>query len=143
MERPRLLRFLLWIVFIQAAVYFTYFALYVINVMERLDFIIIGLMRGERGPQGVIGLALLISTWLVLAVTSVVAGVGLRRGRPWAWVGALTVEGAILVLSLATYFSRQANELFYIAMALAVAIVLLLNQRDLQVFFKADRTTVD
>lgn len=143
MERPRILRFLLLTIFGQAAMFLTYFALYAINAAARLDFLIVQMFLGRRGPPGVIGLALLIGTWLVLGLVSIIVGVGLRRGRPWAWTAALTLEGAILVLALERYVERLADMTLYVAMAVAVAAVLFLNQREIQTYFRADFTPVE
>ena len=137
MKRPRLLLILLLLVFAQGAMFLTFFALYGLNAMDKLNSVLTELMLGQRGPQGLISLGLLTGTWLVSGLASVIVGVGLRRWRPWAWTAALTLEGAILILALEAYFNRKADVLFYIAMGLAVAIVLVLNQREVQILYRA------
>jgi lysylphosphatidylglycerol synthetase-like protein (DUF2156 family) len=143
MKRPRLVFILVLLYFGQAAMFLSYFGLYVLNGVQGLDTMIVEILRGTRGLQGLISVTLLTSTWLVLGLASVVIGVGLRRGRSWAWTAAVSLEGAILILSLETYFNRRANTAFYLAMAVAIAVVLLLNQREAQVFYRANRATVE
>ncbi len=143
MKRPRMVLILILLYFGQGAMFLTYFGLYVLNGVKGFDTMIVEILRGTRGLQGLISVTLLTSTWLVLGLASVVIGVGLRRGRPWAWTAAVTLEGAILILSLEAYFNRRANAAFYLAMAVAIAVVLLLNQREAQVFYRANRLTVD
>ncbi len=143
MKRPRMVLILVLLYFGQGAMFLTYFGLYVLNGVKGFDTMIVEILRGTRGLQGLISVTLLTSTWLVLGLASVVIGVGLRRGRSWAWTAAVTLEGAILILSLEAYFNRRANAAFYLAMAVAIAVVLLLNQREAQVFYRANRLTVD
>lgn len=143
MKRPRMVLILVLLYFGQGAMFLTYFGLYVLNGVKGFDSMIVEILRGTRGLQGLISVTLLTSTWLVLGLASVVIGVGLRRGRPWAWTAAVTLQGAILILSLEAYFNRRANAAFYLAMAVAIAVVLLLNQREAQVFYRANRVTLE
>jgi hypothetical protein len=137
MKRPRIVMLLRLLVFGQAAMFLTYFGLYAIYTADRLDFLVVEILRGERGPQGVVSLFLLIGTWLVLGLMSVVVGVALRRRRTWAWSAALILEGAMLGLALEAYFNRHANALMYSAMAVAAVVVFMLNQRETQTFYRA------
>ena len=137
MKRPRIVMLLRLLVFGQAAMFLTYFGLYAINTADRLDFLVVEMLRGERGPQGVVSLFLLIGTWLVLGLMSVVVGVALRRSHTWAWSAALILEGAMLGLALEAYFNRRANALMYSAMAVAAVVVFMLNLRETQTFYRA------
>ncbi|MEK6575754.1 MAG: hypothetical protein AABZ58_15710 [Chloroflexota bacterium] len=132
-KRPRLLLILLLLFFGQAAMYLTYFVLYGLYTEQSFLFI------DNLARHGLIHPARLVGTWMVLGVASVIIGVGLRRGRPWAWTAAMTLEGAIFTLALGAYFNRQANIMFYVAMAAAIAITFLLNQREIQIFYRANR----
>ncbi len=137
MKRPRIVMLLRLLVFGQAAMFLTYFGLYAINTADRLDFLVVEMLRGERGPRGVVSLFLLIGTWLVLGLMSVVVGVALRRSHTWAWSAALILEGAMLGLALEAYFNRRANALMYSAMAVAAVVVFMLNLRETQTFYRA------
>lgn len=137
MKRPRIVMLLRLLVFGQAAMFLTYFGLYAINTAGRLDFLVVEMLRGRRGPQGVVSLFLLIGTWLVLGLMSVVVGVALRRSHTWAWSAALILEGAMLGLALEAYFNRRANALMYSAMAVAAVVVFMLNLRETQTFYRA------
>ncbi len=143
MKRPRLVLILILLYFGQGAMFLTYFGLYILNGLTDFDGMIVEILRGTRGLQGLISVTLLTSTWLVLGLASVVIGVGLRRGRAWAWTAAITLEGAILILSLEAYFNRRADAAFYVAMAVAIALVLLLNQREAQVYYRANRASLE
>ncbi len=138
-KRPRLLLIMLLLFFGQAAMYLTYFVLYGLYTEQSLLFIDILARQGLTHPERLVTMWLLVGTWLVLGVASVLIGVGLRRGRPWAWTAAMTLEGAIFTLALGAYFNRQANIMFYVAMAAAIAITFLLNQREIQIFYRANR----
>jgi hypothetical protein len=138
-KRPQLWWLLVALTFSQGAMYLTYFVLYTVEAETYLHVIDL-IMHGRFVlPQALIALAFLVGTWLVLGMASVVVGVGLRRGRPWAWSAALTLEGAILILGLETYFNRQANLPFYVSLAVAIPIAFLLNQREIQMFYQARR----
>jgi len=114
--------------------FLTYFALYVFNVGARPELLLVD-TRGYL--QAGLSLWFFTGTWLVLGAASVLVGVGLRRMRPWAWTAALVLEGAILILALEAYFNHHADPSFYTAMAVAVIIVLALNQREAQILYKA------
>ena len=138
MKTPRrYLRLLIYLAFVQAAMYFTYFGLYEAIVAEALGVWMIDIAHGFQIPPGLTTVFFLTSTWLVLGVASVIVGVGLRRLRPWAWTAALILEGAILVLGLEAYFNRRADISFYLGVAVAVVVTLLLNQREILTLYRA------
>lgn len=129
-KRPRLLLVLLLVMFGQG-VLFLAFALLSLDLAQLLS---------ENGlTNAVLGLWLMLLSWVALGVASMVVTVALRGGRPWGWTLALVIEGAILILMLEYYFTSRANSLYYAALALAVAITFLLNQRDVRIFFHAHR----
>lgn len=138
-KRPRLLWIPLWLMFAQGAMYLTYFVLYLFYAETSLHVSEMFITRVVPQPQRIVTLGLLVGTWLALGIASVIIGVGLRGGRPWAWTAALTLQGAIFILALEAYFNRKANEMFYVAMAIGIAITLLLNQREIQIFYRATR----
>jgi len=92
--------------------------------------------HGPSNPQSLVSLWLLVSTWAFLGLASMVIAVGLRGRKRWAWAAAMVVEGVILVLALEAYLSRGASILHYGAMGLAVVIVFMLNQREIQVYYR-------
>ena len=142
-KRPRILLILFLLVFGQAAMFLTYCALYLIYGTVLADSVIPEIYFGTfRFSQETITLMLLTSTWLVLGFASAIIGVGLRRGRSWAWTAAIILQGAILILGLEAYFTRNADATFYFALGLASAIVLTLNQREVLVFYRADHATL-
>ena len=140
MKRHRARLPLLLLVFGQGAMFLTYFALYLFNVGMRPELMLLD-PRGYL--QAGLSLWFFTGTWLVLGVASVVIGVGLRRMRPWAWTAALVLEGAILILALEAYFNRHADLSFYAAMAVAMVIVLALNQREVQILYRAHYTPLE
>lgn len=92
--------------------------------------------RESVKTQSIATLWLLLATWGVLAGASLVCGAGLGGRRRWAWTGAMVIEGVTLALSLEAYFTHGANFFYYVAMGLAVVIVFMLNQSELQVFYR-------
>jgi hypothetical protein len=142
-KRPRILLILFLLMFGQAAMFLTYCALYLIHGAALADSVIPELYFGTfRFSQEIITYMLLTSTWLVLGFASALVGVGLRRGKSWAWTGAIILQGAILILALEAYFTHNADSTFYLALGLASAIVLTLNQREVLVFYRANRATL-
>ncbi|MBI5080141.1 MAG: hypothetical protein HZB17_02390 [Chloroflexi bacterium] len=142
-KRPRILLILFLLVFGQAAMFLTYCALYLLNGMAIADVVIPEIYFGTfRFSQEMIAYLLLTSTWLVLGLASALIGVGLRRGKSWAWTAAIILQGAILILGLEAYFTRNADSSFYVALGLASAIVLTLNQREVLVVYRANRATL-
>lgn len=138
-KRPQLLWLLLALMFGQGAMYWTFFALYAAYSETYMHMSEMLMRDSFVPPQGLITLGLLVGTWLVFGVGSVVVGVGLRRGRPWAWSAALIIEGAILILGLEAYFNRKANLTFYASLAVAIPIAFLLNHREIQIYYQAKR----
>jgi len=142
-KRPRILLILFLLVFGQAAMFLTYGALYLLNGIAIADVVIPEIYFGTfRFSQEMITYLLLTSTWLVLGLASAIIGVGLRRGKSWAWTAAIILQGAVLILGLETYFTRNADSTFYFTLGLASAIVLTLNQREVLVFYRANRATL-
>ena len=142
-KRPRILLILFLLVFGQAAMFLTYCALYLIHGAALVDSVFPEIYFGTfRFSQETITYMLLTSTWLVLGLASAIIGVGLRRGKSWAWTAAIILQGAILILGLEAYFTRNADSSFYVALGLASAIVLTLNQREVLVFYRANRATL-
>jgi len=142
-KRPRILLILFLLVFGQAAMFLTYCALYLIHGAMLADMVVPEIYFGTfRFSQETITYMLLTSTWLVLGLASAIIGVGLRRGKSWAWTAAIILQGAILILGLEAYFTRNADSSFYVALGLASAIVLTLNQREVLVFYRANRATL-
>ena len=114
-RRPRLWLMLVLLMFGQGAMYLTYFALYALHAEMTLRLVEMMIAHGFGRVREHLSIALLVSTWGTLGIASVIIGVALRRGRPWSWLAAMTLEGAILILSLEAYFLQQANTLFYVA----------------------------
>lgn len=143
LKRPRILRLLVLLMFGQAAMFLAYFGLYIMHGAPLLEIIVPEIQFGTfRFSEDTFAYLLLCSTWFALGFASVLIGVGLRRGASWAWTAAIILQGAILLLSLESYFTRNANSSFYLAMFLASAIVLTLNQREVLVFYRAYRATI-
>jgi len=142
-KRPRILLILFMLVFGQAAMFLTYCALYLIHGSALADSVIPEIYFGTfHFSQETMTFMLFTSTWLVLGLASTIIGVGLRRGRSWAWTAAIILQGAILILGLEAYFTRNTDNLFNVALGLASAIVLTLNQREVLVFYRANRATL-
>jgi hypothetical protein len=143
LKRPRILRLLILLMFGQAAMFLTYLGLYLMHGAPLFEMVVPEIQFGTfRFAQETIAYLLLCGTWFVLGFASVFLGVGLRRGASWAWTAAIILQGAILLLSLESYFTRNADSSFYLAMFLASAIVLTLNQREVLVFYRAYRATI-
>lgn len=138
-RRPRLWLILVLLMFGQGAMYLAYFFLYALHAELALRLIETMLARGLDSVRQHLAVMLLVGTWGVLGVASVIIGVALRRSRPWSWLAAMTLEGAILILALEAYFLRRANILFYVIMLAAVIIIFLLNQREIQIYYRASR----
>jgi len=66
-------------------------------------------------------------------IASLVAGIGLLRLRPWAWLLAMTIEAIGLALCLRWYLIGQP---LYGPMAISSLIVLVLNQREVRQTFE-------
>jgi hypothetical protein len=71
------------------------------------------------------------TTWFALAFAAVnlILAVGMVFLKPWAWVGALTVQGLSLAGSLWAY-SRGEQD--YLLMVISVMVVLYLNLREVR-----------
>ena len=142
MKRPRYLRFLSLLMFLQAIEFFVYFYLS-FNQPAALTAIRLWVEALAQGyldfniPRGLATVFLLTGTWLGLGLTSLIVWFGLWRVRPWAWSAALIVEGVVLILSLEAYLNRAANYRFYGAMVVAIVISYLLNLYETQILYKA------
>ncbi len=77
-----------------------------------------------------------LGTQAVVAVLSLVGGVGMLRLRPWAWVVAMLLEGYALTLYLWAYFRGHP---LYLQMLIAAVIVFYLNTRAVRHVFDAVR----
>jgi len=75
-------------------------------------------------------------TQAVVAVLSLVGGVGMLGLRPWAWVVAMLLEGYALTLYLWAYFTGRPR---YLEMLIAAVIVFYLNTRAVRSVFDAVR----
>lgn len=138
-KRPRLL----WILFILLLMQGSFYVWWSIQYVQAVQFLSQTpqgwVEHGLENPESLVTLWLFLITWSVLGTASLVVAVGLRSGRNWIWTAALIVEGASLILGLEKYLNRTANVLFFGAMAIAIAITFLLNQREIQIFFHAQR----
>jgi len=140
-RRPQYLGWLVLLCFGQGAMYITYFVLaqsYYSQIQELESL----LDRPPLSLSQLVTLWLLLGTWFAFGLASLTIGIGLRQSRPWAWTAAMVLEGAILLISLETYFNRQANILFYVGMTVAVMITFLLNQREIQDFYHAHQAEI-
>ncbi len=140
-KRPRPILWLVLLCFSQGAMYLTYFGLS-LSHSARLQLLEETVLHPELAMSQLAAVWLFVGTWGVLGLASVVIGVGLRRGRPWAWTAAIILEGAILILALETYLSRRGDPLFNLAMAAAVGMTFLLNQRETQIFYRAHQAEI-
>ncbi len=138
-KRPRLLLILLFLTFVQGLFFLVFAAQYVRSAQLFLTTVESLSELSAATPGSLLTLWLSLISWLVLGIASLIVTVAMNGGRSWGWTGALLVEGTILVLMLQAYFTGRANMLFDSAMALAVGITFLLNQRDVRVFFHAHR----
>ncbi|MBF8257258.1 MAG: hypothetical protein HW375_2165 [Anaerolineales bacterium] len=69
--------------------------------------------------------AVLFGGLFLLAVTSVFVTIGLARVRPWAWLWAMTIQGARLLIGLVAYFR---GDPYTFSMLIPLIAVLLLDQ---------------
>lgn len=138
-KRPRLLLLLLLFVLLQGALYLVLAFAYGRALVILQDSAQGWTEHGFTNPESVVRLGLFLVTWGVLGGASVVMTLAMQGGRPWGWTGTLVIEGASLILMLQYYFTRQATDLHYLALALGVGITFLLNQRDVRIFFHAHR----
>lgn len=68
----------------------------------------------------------------ILAIFGIVLAQGLWRMRHWAWVGTMIWAGLNLAFGIWNYLSGEAH---FLGMALSVAAVFYLNQREVQLAF--------
>jgi hypothetical protein len=135
-KRPKLRWVLVMLMLIQVGLY-AWTAYLHLQQIQRLGNPVPDLVERESvTTQSVVTLWLLLITWGFLSGASLVCGMGLGGRRRWAWTGAMVIEGVTLALALEAYFTRTADLLSYSAMGLAVAIVFMLNQSELQVFYR-------
>ena len=66
---------------------------------------------------------------IILGLINLIVVIALYRLNPWAWVGAMTLQGLSLFAALLAYLAGKPN---YVSMVLGVFLVLYLNQRDIQ-----------
>jgi len=148
MKRPRYLRFLSLLMFLQAAIFLGYFYLS-FNQPTTLTFIQIWVTELNRGnfdlniPRGLATVFFLTGTWLGLGVASFLIWIGLWRVWAWAWSAAIILEGVVLILSLEAYLNNVVDWRFYTAMVVAVLISFLLNQHETQILYKVIETPVE
>lgn len=135
-KRPKLRWVLVLLMLAQSGLYAWNTYLYLLQIQMLRNPVPDLVQRESVKTQSIATLWLLLATWGVLAGASLVSCVGLGGRRRWAWTGAMVIEGVTLALSLEAYFTRSATLLYYTAMALAVAIVFMLNQSELQVFYR-------
>lgn len=138
-RRPRLLLALLLLVLAQGIMYLVFAGLLTRTLISLQDLPGGWAEHSQSAPATVFNLVLMVLTWGVLGAASLLGLTALRRGRQWAWTLTLLIEGAIQILSLQAYFGGQRSVLFFWAMALAIAITLLLNQREIQNYLQAAR----
>jgi len=100
----------------------------VLNVLPPTD----GLGDVPRAPIDLTQLELPVLAGLG-GIASLVAGLGVLRLRPWAWLLAMTIEAVSLALCLRWYV---VGEPLYGPMALSCLIVLVLNQREVRQTFE-------
>jgi len=79
----------------------------------------------------------LAALYALLALLSVVAGLGLLRLRPAAWNLAMPLEGVALLLALFLYFGERPWYI-YIQMLFGIIVVLNLNQPELRRSFPTE-----
>jgi hypothetical protein len=75
-------------------------------------------------------------TQSVVAVLSLVGGVGMLRLSQWAWVVAMLLQGYALTLYLWAYFTGRPH---YLEMLIAAVIVFYLNTRPVRSVFEGVR----
>jgi hypothetical protein len=135
-KRPKLRWVLVLLMLVQAGLYAWTAYLHLLQIQMLRNPVPDLVQRESLKTQSIATLWLLLATWGFLAGASLVSCVGLGGRRRWAWTGAMVIEGVTLALSLEAYFTHGATLLYYIAMALAVAIVFMLNQSELQVYYR-------
>lgn len=138
-KRPRPLLILLLLVLGQGVMYLVFAGLLGRSLQILPEFPGGWTEHSQSAPASEFNLALMLATWGVLGGASVLVLAALRRGRAWAWTLTLIIEGAVMILALQAYFSGQSNVWFFAAMALAIAITFLLNQRQIRRYFQAQR----
>ncbi len=138
-KRPRLLLVLLFLLLLQGVLYLVLAFQFGRALVYLQDTAQGWNEHGFTNPESTVRLALFLGTWGALGGASIVMTLGMQSGRAWGWTGSLVIEGASLILMLQSYFTKQASDLHYLALALAVGITFLLNQRDVRIFFHTHR----
>ena len=69
-----------------------------------------------------------------LLAAGLIVGLGVLRGRRWAWVGAILMSGLGLAFAIGAWWDGHPQ---YLAMAINVVAVLYLNQREVRSVFDA------
>jgi uncharacterized membrane protein (DUF2068 family) len=72
---------------------------------------------------------------VALLAAGLIVGLGVLRGRRWAWVGAILLSGLGLAFAIGAWWDGHPQ---YLAMAINVVAVLYLNQREVRSVFDAD-----
>lgn len=114
-------------------------------LLEAVGFIALGaLYLGPLGTQGAFtpehwdAERIAVLTGLVfglLAVLALSAAIGFWRLLPAAWLNAVTVQGAELLIALVLYF-RGRPAYVYVMMVYGIFMVLYLHQADVQAAFR-------
>jgi hypothetical protein len=73
---------------------------------------------------------------LLLVIASVFTTIGLARMRPWAWLWAMTIQGARLLIGLIAYFR---GDPYSLALVISLVAVLLLDQEPARRAFGMER----
>ena len=115
-------------------------------VLEALGFLSLGALylgalgpRWSLTPQGPGAERMATVTGLVfgvLALLALIGALGFFRRRRGAWVSAVFVQGAVLLIALALYF-RGRPAYVYGMMVYGIFMVLYLHQADVQAAFRA------
>jgi uncharacterized membrane protein (DUF2068 family) len=105
--------------------------LYVLGLASQLDTMFLS----EFGVGLGAGLLSIIS--MGLAASTLVAAIGLLLLQRWAWIVIMLATGLGLAIDLYLYFNGSAE---FWSMTLNVAVVLYLNQRDVQAVFLEQRS---
>jgi hypothetical protein len=95
-----------------------------------------GLVNGELlgevlGPHAIIAAA----RYAAFGIIALLAGIVLLQMRPRAWLFAMVVAVVVLAVQLLLWWQGDAD---YLSMALAVAVVLLMNQTEIRQAFRRD-----
>jgi hypothetical protein len=69
---------------------------------------------------------------ILLGSSLFVVALGLWRRRPWAWVGAMALQGISLAQGLVEYLRREPD---FFSLAMATLVVLALNQSEVREAF--------